>query len=147
MSVLFWSLKSGIEMLCRKLKLYLSYLQIKLLSLIRAMVFKISGADGAKTWNFQLLNRCSDQRMLEVWPPQKWGFWCQIRFWGPKNIKGGPKKWKKLFFSKRANLIFYLKSYLASVNLMGTSFTGICLKHQLLIFWLTRRGLRSYWES
>ena len=26
--------------------------------------------DGAKTWNFQLLNHCSDQRILEV----KWGF-------------------------------------------------------------------------
>ena len=105
------------------------------------MVSEISGADGAKTWNFQLLNRCSDQRMLEVWPPQKWGFWCQIRFWGPKNIKGGPKKWKKLFFSKRANLIFYLKSYMASVDLMGTSCTGICLEHQLSIFQLMRRGV------
>ena len=75
-------------------------------------------------------------------PPQKWGFWCQIRFWSPKIIKGGTKKWKKLFFSKRANLIFYLKSYMASVDLMGTSCTGICLEHQLSIFWLMRRGLR-----
>ena len=88
-------------MLCRKLKLYLSYLQIKLLSLIRAMVFKISGADGAKMWNFQLLNRCSDQRMSEVWPPQKWGLWCHKRFWSPKNIKGGPQKWNKTVFLKK----------------------------------------------
>ena len=33
--------------------------------------------------------------------PQKWGFWCQIRFLGPKNIKGGPKKWKKTVFLKK----------------------------------------------
>ena len=105
------------------------------------MVSEISWADGAKTWNFQLLNWCLDQRMLEVWPPQKWGFWCQMKIWGQKNIKGGPKKWRKLFFWKRATLIFYLKSYKASVNLMGTSCTGICLEHQLLIFWFTRRGV------
>ena len=24
--------------------------------------------------------------MLEVWPPQSWGFWCQIRFWRPKTL-------------------------------------------------------------
>ena len=30
---------------------------------------------------------------------------------------------------------------MASVNLMGTSCTGICLEHQLSIFWLTRRGV------
>ena len=46
-----------------------------------------------------------------------------------------------MFFSKRANLIFYLKSYMPSVNLMGTSCTGICLEHQLSIFLLTRRGV------
>ena len=27
------------------------------------------------------------------------------------------------------------------VDLMGTSCTGICLEHQLSIFWLTRRGM------
>ena len=107
------------------------------------MVSEISGVDGAKTWNFQLLNRCSDQRMLEVRPPQKWGFWCQIRFWGPKNIKKGPKKWKKLIISKTAHLIFYLKSIMSSVNLMGTFCTGSCLVHWLLIFWFTRRGVNN----
>ena len=30
---------------------------------------------------------------------------------------------------------------MASVNLMGTYFTGICIEHQLLIFWFTRRGV------
>ena len=54
-----------------------------------------------KRWNFQLLNHCSDQRMLEVWPPQKWGFWCQIRFWSPKKVIGGPKNWKKNCFSQK----------------------------------------------
>ena len=30
---------------------------------------------------------------------------------------------------------------MASVNLMGTYLTGICIEHQLLIFWFTRRGV------
>ena len=38
--------------------------------------------------------------------------------------------------TKKAHLIFYLKLYMASVNLMVTSCTGICLEHQLSIFWL-----------
>ena len=61
-----------------------------------------------------------------------------------KKYQRGPQKMKKkLFFSKKAYIMFYLKSYMASVNLMGTSFTGICLEHQLSIFWFTRRGVLS----
>ena len=30
---------------------------------------------------------------------------------------------------------------MVSVNLIGTSCTGICLEHQLSIFWLMRRGV------
>ena len=32
---------------------------------------------------------------------------------------------------------------MAYVNLMGTSFTGICLEHHILIFWITR--MRGVW--
>ena len=102
---------------------------------------EISRAEIAKTENFQLLNHDLDQRMLEVWPPQKWGFWCQRRFWSPKKVIGGPKKWKKLFFSKTAHPTIYLKSNMSSVNLMRTSCSGICLGHWLLIFWFTRRAV------
>ena len=109
------------------------------------MVSEISRAEIAKTENFQLLNHGSDQRMLEVWPPQKWGFWCQRRFWSPKKVIGGPKKWKKLFFSKTAHPTIYLKSNMSSVNLMGTSCSGICLGHWLLIFWFTRRAVCRHW--
>ena len=42
---------------------------------------------------------------------------------------------------KKAHLIFYLQSYMPSVNLMGTSCKGICLEHQLSIFWFMRRGV------
>ena len=73
--------------------------------------------------------------------PQKWGFWCQRRFRSPKKVIGGPKKWKKLFFSKTAHPTIYLKSNMSSVNLMGTFCTGICLLHWLLIFWFTRQGV------
>ena len=71
--------------------------------------------------------------------PPKVRFLMSNKVLGSK--KGGPQKWKKLFFSKKACLIFYRKSYIESVNLMGTSFTGICLEHQLLIFWFTWRGV------
>ena len=39
--------------------------------------------------------------------PQKWGFWCQIRFCSLKNIKGGPKKWKKNFFSQKRHILCF----------------------------------------
>ena len=73
--------------------------------------------------------------------PQKWGFWCQIKLLSPKKVIGGPKKWKKLFFSKTAHPTIYLKSNMSSVNLMRTSCSGICLGHWLLIFWFTRRAV------
>ena len=75
-----------------------------------------------------------------------WGGWCQnmefstpklmlrsknvrsMRFWVPKISKGAQKN-----------------ENMTSVNLMGTSFTGICLVHQLLIFGFIRRGLPGEW--
>ena len=58
-----------------------------------------------------------------------------------KKLKGASENGKKLFFSKTANPMFYLKSNMALVDLRGTFCTGICLGPSLLIFWFTRRGV------
>ena len=50
------------------------------------------------------------------------------------------KNEEKCFSQKKAHLIFYLKLCMASVNLILTSFTGICLEHQLLIFGSSGEG-------
>ena len=51
--------------------------------------------------------------------PQKVMFLMLNKVLGSKKIKGGNPKWKNLIFSKTANLIFYLKLNMASVNIMG----------------------------
>ena len=52
-------------------------------------------------WHFQLLNCCSDQKVVKVWPP-KVGNRQNSVFWGSKNVFRVTPKWEKKGFPLKA---------------------------------------------